>query len=60
MDYIILATETGRRLRTILRGSMGISYGAVKSTKWENRILLNGSPTPVDATVAAGDRVTFL
>ena len=49
--------EDGRRLRNVLRGSMGISYSVMKSAKWGGRILLNGDPAFVDARVRAGDRV---
>ena len=60
MDYIITEAEEGRRLRDILRRSMGVSYSAMKSAKWDGRILLDGEPARVDAVVHAGQTVTML
>lgn len=48
------------RLSSLLRSVMGVSYSAMKSAKWNDRILLNGASRPVDARVTAGDVVTFL
>ena len=47
-------------LRDVLRRVMGVSYSAMKSAKWDDRILLNGVSTPVDRRTATGDTVTFL
>ena len=57
MEYIVTPEHAGRRLRDILRQVMGVSYGAMKSAKWDGRITVNGVPTPVDAFLKAGDRV---
>lgn len=59
MDYIVREPEEGRRLRDILRRSMGVSYSAMKSAKWDGRILLDGEPARVDAVVHAGQTVTM-
>ena len=60
MEYIVTEAEEGRRLRDILRRSMGVSYSAMKSAKWDERILLDGTPARVDAVVHAGQSVTML
>ena len=60
MEYVVTEAEEGRRLRDILRRSMGVSYSAMKSAKWDGRILLDGIPARVDAVVHAGQTVTML
>ena len=60
MDYIVTPPEDGCAVRDILRRSMSVSYSAMKSAKWDNRVLLNGVPVFVSARVTAGDTVTFL
>lgn len=60
MEHRVEPQEAGLCLREILRRVMGVSYTAMKSAKWEDRILLNGVPTPVDRRVEAGDAVTLL
>ena len=57
MEYTVKAEETGRRVRDILRRSMGVSYSAMKSAKWNGRLWLNGESVFTDAKVQAGDRV---
>ena len=57
MEYTVRTEETGRKVRDILRQSMGVSYTALKSAKWNGRIRLNGETARADAPVAAGDRV---
>ena len=57
MEYTVKPEENGKRVRDILRGSMGVSYSAMKSAKWNGRLQLNGEPVFTDARVAAGDRV---
>ncbi|MBP3637906.1 MAG: RluA family pseudouridine synthase [Clostridia bacterium] len=58
VDYIV--QQEGRRLRDVLRRDMGVSYSAMKSAKWDNRILVDGVPTPVNAPLHAGQVVTML
>lgn len=60
MEHIITPEEEGLRLREILRRIMGVSYTAMKSAKWDDRILLDGVSTPVNAMVRAGQTVTYL
>ena len=55
-----MAVEDGRRIGDILRRSMTISFSAMKSAKWDERILLNGEPAHTDARVQAGDTVSFI
>lgn len=59
MEYIVSAEHAGRRLRDVLRQVMGVSYSAMKSAKWDGRITVNGTPTPVDAFLRAGDVVAI-
>lgn len=60
MEYIAAAEDQGLPLRTILRKKLGVSYTALKSAKWDNRILVNGEPAWVDRRVQGGDRIEFL
>ena len=60
MEYRVKSAENGRRVREILRRGMGVSYSAMKSAKWNGRILLNGEPVHTDARVQAGDTVSFI
>lgn len=55
MKYKVKPEEDGRKVRDILRGSMGVSYTALKSAKWNGRIFLNGETVRTDAKVSAGD-----
>ncbi len=57
MEYTVKAEETGQRVRDILRRSMGVSYSAMKSAKWNGRLWLNGESVFTDAKVRAGDTV---
>lgn len=59
VSYVVPPELDGRRLRDILRREMRVSYGAMKSAKWDGRILLDGVPAPVDAMVRAGQTVTM-
>ena len=59
LTYTVQPEDAGRRLREILRSRMRISYSAMKSAKWNGRILLNGEPAFVDTPVRAGDTVSF-
>nr|AHF24874.1 RluA family pseudouridine synthase [uncultured bacterium Contig21] len=59
MNYTVKPEEAGRKVRDILRRSMGVSYTAMKSAKWNGRILLNGEPVRADAQVSAGDLVSM-
>ena len=51
MEYRVGPEETGRKVRDILRRSMGVSYSAMKSAKWNGRIRMNGEPVRADAKV---------
>ena len=56
-DYLVSQADDGRRLREVLRGSMRISFTAMKRAKWNGKILLNGTQAAVDRRVRAGDRI---
>ena len=57
MEHLVSPEEAGRKVRDILRGSMGVSYTALKSARWNGRIFLNGESTRTDTKAAAGDVV---
>ena len=57
MEYTVRQEEAGRKVRDILRQSMGVSYTALKSAKWNGRIFLNGEAARADEPVSAGDLV---
>ena len=57
MEYTVKSEEAGRKIRDILRRSMGVSYTAMKSAKWNGRIFLNGEAVHADAQVSEGDLV---
>ena len=48
MEHVIEPQESGYKLRDILRQVMKVSYSAMKSAKWDNRILVDGVPRQVD------------
>ena len=50
MEYTVTTEESGRKVRDILRRSMGVSYTALKSAKWNSRIFLNGEAVRADST----------
>ena len=58
MEYTVTEAEDGKLLREVLRGPMALSYSALKSAKWSDRIRLNGESARVDVRVRTGDRVT--
>jgi len=60
MEHRVTREEDGLRLRAVLRGAMGVSYSAMKSAKWDGRILVNQQIRTVDTKVCAGDVVTFV
>lgn len=60
MDHLVSPQEQGWRLRDVLRRSMGVSYSAMKSAKWDQRILVDGAPRTVDTLLSAGQVVTML
>lgn len=60
MEHWVTPEEDGRKLRDVLRRAMGVSYTALKSAKWDDRIRVNGVPEPVSRIVHAGETITFL
>ncbi len=60
MKRTVTALEDSMKLRDFLRRVMGISYTAMKSAKWEGRILVNDAMRTVDQAVHTGEIVTFL
>ena len=60
MEHLVEPQEDGRRLRDVLRQVMQVSYTAMKSAKWDGRILVDGQPRTVDKPVRAGECIAFL
>ena len=60
IDVEFVVKQDGCILRDVLRRDMGVSYSAMKSAKWDNRILVDGASTPVNAVLRAGQRVEIL
>ena len=59
MKRIVTSAEENMKLRDFLRRVMGVSYTAMKSAKWEGRILVNGEPRTVDQPIHPGETVEF-
>lgn len=59
MEHQITPSESGRKLRDILRQVMGVSYSAMKSAKWDGRITVDGIPLPVDTIIREGQVVAI-
>ena len=60
MDHVVTPAEDGMRLSSLLRSVMKVSYSAMKSAKWDSRILVSGQPRNVDQPVHAGEIVAFI
>lgn len=60
MKHQVTPNEEGMRLRDVLRQSIGMSYTAMKSAKWDGRILVNQSPRTVDQPVHVGEWIEVL
>lgn len=59
MEHRVTSDEAGRKVRDILRLVMGVSYGAMKSAKWDGRITVDGTPLPVDTVLHEGQTVAM-
>ncbi len=59
MEYRVRAEEDGWQVLRILRGSMQVSCSALKSAKWNGRILLNGRAVTVRTPVREGDLISM-
>ncbi|MBR1685015.1 MAG: RluA family pseudouridine synthase [Clostridia bacterium] len=59
-ESTVSSAHSGMKLGTYLHHVLDISSTQIKSAKWENRILVNGTPKFVSFTLCEGDRVTFL
>ena len=58
--WTVLPEEDGRRLREVLLNSMHLSWSALKSAKWNGRILVNGERRTVRDILHAGDRIEVI
>lgn len=52
----VTPAQDGQRLSRFLRETLGVSYTAMKSAKWDNRILVDGVPAPVSRRCTLGKR----
>ena len=59
MEHRVGPEETGKKVGEILRRFMGVSYTAMKSAKWNDRIRLNGETVHTGAKVAEGDIISI-
>ena len=59
MEYIVKPEEEGRKLLSVLRGSMSVSWSSVKKARWHGTIMVNGEEAHTDRIVRAGDRVSI-
>ena len=59
MDLQYVATRAGR-LSTILREDMRMSTGLMNRLKWNDKLLVNGTPQHTDYAVQPGDVITAL
>lgn len=59
MEMKYVATRAGR-LSSILREDMKISAGLMNRLKWEEKILVNGTPQHTNFPVESGDVVTLI
>ena len=57
MELKHTATRTGR-LSTFLKNEMGMSTGLINKLKWQNKILVDGTPQHNDYAVQPGDVIT--
>lgn len=59
MELKYVARRDGR-LSTILREDMAMSYGLMNRLKWDDKLLVNGTPQRTNYPVKAGDTVCAL
>ena len=59
MEHRVGPEEAGKKVGEILRRFMGVSYTAMKSAKWNDRIRLNGETVHTDAKAAEGDIISI-
>lgn len=55
MDYFIPAEHCGKTVRSVARGVLGVSSGALSRLKFSGGIFLNGAGVHTSAVVHAGD-----
>ncbi len=60
LEYTVPPAEAGRRLEYVLRAHFDLSEHRLRSLKFSDCILLDGTPAHVGRTVAAGQHVTLL
>ena len=60
LSWIVRPEEDGRSLRDLLLNSMHLSWSALKSAKWNGRILRNGERVSVGERLRAGDRIEVI
>ncbi|MBR5114880.1 MAG: RluA family pseudouridine synthase [Oscillospiraceae bacterium] len=55
LEHVVTAAESGRQIKTILRGAMKVSAALMRRAKTGGRISLNGADVFVTAPAAEGD-----
>ena len=60
LTWTVLPEEDGRRLRDVLLNSMHLSWSALKSAKWNGRILVNSETGYMGTVLRAGDRIEII
>lgn len=55
LEHVVTAAESGRQIKTVLRGAMHVSAALMRRAKNEGRITLNGADVFVNAFAAEGD-----
>ena len=60
LTWIVRPQEEGHCLREVLLNSMQLSWSALKSAKWNGRILRNGEEARMRDTLRAGDRLEVI
>ncbi len=59
MEYRVGPEAAGKKVGEILRRFMGVSYTAMKSAKWNDRIRLNGKTVHTDTKTAEDDIISI-
>ena len=59
LEHTVTAAESGRQIKSILRGAMRVSAALMRRAKTEGRMTLNGADVFVTAIVSEGDALVL-
>ncbi|MBR5708570.1 MAG: hypothetical protein IKX41_04215, partial [Oscillospiraceae bacterium] len=59
LEHVVSAAESGRQIKTVLRGAMKVSAALMRRAKAEGSITLNGADVFVTAFVSEGDKLVL-